>query len=44
MAVSQPLATQVASMAECLPEQFIRIDDFAPPERISSSRAASSSG
>ena len=36
--------TQVASIAACLPEQFIWIEDLAPPDRISSSLVSSSSG
>jgi hypothetical protein len=33
VAVSQPLATQVASIAACLPEQFIASDVRLPPAR-----------
>ena len=37
--MGQPLATQVASIAACLPEQFISTGAFDSPARISSSRA-----
>ena len=42
--MGHPLTTQVASIAACLPEQFIRIGAFDSPRRISSSRTSSSSG
>ena len=37
--MSQPLTTQVASIAACLPEQFISIGARPPPARMTSSRA-----
>jgi hypothetical protein len=42
--MSQPLTTQVSSIAACLPEQFIAIGVGSAPARIAASLAASSSG
>ena len=44
VAVSQPLTTQVASIAACLPEQFWVMGSLLPPLRRTASRASSFTG